>query len=110
MAGTTATEDLGVVDCDRRIPDSTVVAVLTNVGGEHVRRALAGRRCAIVAIAAIVDDAVVIEFRRQPRNGRMTIFTDIVCADMRWVLAGGVGAIVAADAVANYADVIKGSR
>ncbi len=33
MAGTTATKNLGVVDCYRRYPDGDVMAVLANVCG-----------------------------------------------------------------------------
>lgn len=70
---------------------------------------LAGRRCAIVTIAAIVDDAVVIEVCGQPRNGGMTIFTNVAAIDMRRMFAGCVSAVVAAGAITHDSDVIEGS-
>ena len=71
---------------------------------------LARRRCAVVAIAAIVDDAVVIEVCRQPRNSGMTIFTDITAIDVRRMFAGCVSAVVTAGAITHNPDVIERSR
>ena len=110
MAGTTTAEDLYVIHGYGRHPDSSVVAVFADVRGLNMRHVLAGRRCAIVAIAATVRDVVVIEICRQPRDGRMTILANIVAIDMCRVFTCRIGSVVAVGAVANNSDVIKSSR
>ncbi len=75
-----------------------------------MRRVLAGRRCAVVAIAAVVDDGVVVEVCGQPRNSRMTIFTDVVAIDVRRMFAGCIRAVVATGAIPHNSDVIERCR
>lgn len=75
-----------------------------------MRRVLASRRCAIVTIAAIVGDAVVIKVCRQPCDRGMTIFTDVAAIDMCRMFAGRIRAVVAAGAITHNSNMIECSR
>lgn len=110
VTGTAAAQNLRVVDCNDRHPDVDVVAILADICSKNVSRVLASCRCAVVTIAAIVDDAVVIKVCRQPCNGSMTIFADVAAIDMRRMFASCIRAVVAADAITHNSDVIECSR
>ena len=64
--------DVGVIHHQHRAPQIGGMAVLTDVVSRDVVDRLAGSRDAIVATAAAVNDAVVREVGRRPRQRRMT--------------------------------------
>ena len=64
VAGTTGTDDLGVINRVRWNPKRIVVAVLTNIGGLNVGRALASGCRAVVTATAVTRDAGVVESGR----------------------------------------------
>ncbi len=88
VTGRTGTQYLVVVHRGYRRPYDGAVAVLTDVGGLHMRGSLARRVSAVVTAGAIVDDICVIERRRRPRNRRVAVVAVIAAADMCRMLAG----------------------
>ena len=63
------------------------MAILADVSGLNVRLVLAGRIDAVVTPVAAADDIGMIEDRRHPGIGGMTIVTIVSTRKMRWVLA-----------------------
>jgi len=64
VAGTTGTQNLGVVDRIGGCPQRIVVAILTDIGGLNMRRILARGTNTIVTGGAATDDTGVIEVGR----------------------------------------------
>lgn len=78
---------LGMVNSIHRRPRVAVMAILTNISCQHMRRRFAGRLDAVVATAAIVDDTDVVEVRGTPGIGGVTVVTGIAAIDMGRMLA-----------------------
>ena len=64
VAGTTGTDDLGVINRVGRYPDDVVVTVLAQIRGLDMRQALASGCRAVVAVNTVAADVDVIEVRR----------------------------------------------
>ena len=95
VTGGTRAQYLAVVNRRHRRPDCRVVAVLTDIGRLHVRRALTDCVRAVVAVHTIAGDAAVIEIGRYPGDRRVAIVAVIATGNMRCILAGRSIAIVA---------------
>ena len=106
VAGTTGPDDLGVINCGRRSPQRTVVAVLADIGRRDMQWTLAGGGGAIVTTDAVARDAGVIEGGRQPGHRCVAVITGIATADMGRVFARGNDAIVAGAAGADDLGVV----
>lgn len=79
--------NLRVINRIRRRPDHVVMAVFTDIGCIDVSLAFAGRSRAVVTTEAAVDDASMIEVRRNPCSRCMAIVAIVTARDMRRVLA-----------------------
>ena len=64
VTGSTAADNLTVVDSVCRRPDIGCMAVLTDVSALDVRWRLACRLCAIVTVKAVASDIYMVEIRR----------------------------------------------
>ena len=95
VTGETGANDLRMVDGICRRPVHIVVAILADIGRQHMRRALAGRIDAVVAADAVAGDADVIEICRNPGGCRMAVVAVVAALDVRRVLAGRCRAVVA---------------
>ena len=99
---------LCVVYCINWRKDVCRMAVLANIRRLDMGRCLAGCFRAVVAIDAITGDIYVIEVRRQPAGGRVTVVAGIAARDMRWCLARRRDAIVTIRARPDDLRVIDG--
>jgi len=106
MARATGADDLRVINGIHRYPDVGRVAVFADIARLYMRRGFARSIRAVVAAGAITGDVYVVEVRRQPANGRMTIVAVVAAVDMTLVLAGGDNAVVAGAAGANHLCVV----
>jgi len=77
------------------------MAGLTGVCGRRVRWVLARRVGAVVAAEAVSGDVHVIEIRRYPRDGGVTVIAIIAARYVRRMLAGCSRSVVAGTACAN---------
>ena len=89
-----ASNDLRMIHHDRRYPEIYTVAILANSCCLDVRRILAGRIVAVVAIGTIAGDICVIEGCRRPADGRVAIITVIATGKVCWVLTRRGNAVV----------------
>ena len=97
VTGTASTQDLRVIDGDRRYECSRVVAVFAHIGSRHVCGTLACCVSIIVATDAVSDDADVIEACWNPARCGVAVVALIVGRNMIQCFAGRLDAIVAAD-------------
>ena len=111
MAGSTSTDDLGVINRVRWNPKRTVVAVFANVGGLHVGQALAGGNRPIVAGTTGADNLGVIDADYGlPQVGAVTILANGGRLNVRRALTGRLDAIMATGTITGDVDVIKIGR
>ena len=75
-----------MVDKIRRCPEDVVVAVLADIAGLEVIEGLAACVRPVVATDAAARDIGVIEVRRTPGNGGMTIVAGFCAGDVRLIL------------------------
>lgn len=108
VAGRTRSEHLRVIDHVDRREEHRVMACLTYIGGLRMRRVLAGRIRAVVAIDAVPDDIKVIEIRRDKGHSGMAIVTVVAARDVCWILANRDHIVMARDAGADNLGVING--
>ena len=106
VTGHAGTDNLRVVHPVSRSPDHRVMAVFTDVGGYYVIRRFTGSVRSIVTTGAIAGDIGVIECRRNPAGGRMTIIAGIAACQVRRVLADRNSIVVAGLAGTNDLGVI----
>ena len=78
VAGAAGAQHLSVIDRRGRRKGDCAVAVLANIGGLHVCRALPCRGSTVVAAHAVSSDACVIEYGREPGAHSMAIVTLVV--------------------------------
>ena len=90
----TCTQNLHVINSERRCPQIRRVAVLTDISGRDMRRRLADGLYAIVAADTIAGNIDVIEIRRQPGHRGMAIIAVNAARYMSRVLAGRDSAIM----------------
>lgn len=83
------------------------MACLAHIGGLHVRRAFAGGVGAVVTAETVVYDVRVVERRRRPRNGRMTVVAVVATGDVRRMLTGCCHSVMAGTAGAKHLRVIN---
>jgi len=72
-----------------------------------VRLVFAGCLCAIVTADAIAEYVHMIEVRRYPADGRVTVFAGITTGNVGLVFSGRTESVMAAHAVADNAAMIK---
>jgi len=77
------------------------MAGLTSICGRCVRWVFARRVGAVVAAEAVSGDVYVIEIRRYPRDGGVTVIAIIAARDVRRMLADCGRSVVAGTACAN---------
>jgi len=94
MTGTAGAQTLRVVDSKYRRPDIARVTVFANVARLHMRGILAGGFGTVVAAEAVARNVHVVEIRRQPANGRMTVVAIVATGDVRRMFAGRCEAVV----------------
>lgn len=78
-----------------------VVTILANCGGQNMRGVLADGFSAIVAARTVVADIDMIEIRRYPACGRMTIVTVVAAVDMGRVLSDRRNSVMTRTATAQ---------
>lgn len=110
VAGAAVSDDLRMIDADRRYPDGRAVAVFTYIGRLNVCLVLASRFDAVVATDAVAGNVHVVKICRYPAECCVTVVAGITAGDMRRVLARCADAIVTAHAIANDTRVIKYGR
>ena len=106
MTGATATNDLGMIDDQNGREYRGAVAVFADVRGLDVRWILADCLSAVMAVDTIGGYQAVIECRRQPTSGSMTIIAGVATCDMCRLFADRNDAVVARSASANDLRVI----
>lgn len=106
MTGATAANDLGMIDDNHRYKNRRAVTIFTDICRLNMRRVLAGCFRAVVAVDAIGGYLAVIERRRQPASGSMTIIAGVTTRDMRWLFANRYNAVMTCSASTNYLGVI----
>jgi len=95
VAGRAGADYLVMLDPVRRRKDHVVMAVLANIGGLNVQRTLADRIGTVMTAETIRHDICVLESRRNPAIGCMTVVTIVAATDVRRVLARGNRAVMA---------------
>ena len=73
-----------------------------------MRQAFAGRVRAVMAARTVAGDAQVIEVRRQPGDGAVTIVAIVAACDVRRVFPACGGAVMTGAARSQYLHVIDG--
>lgn len=106
MTRKAGTEYLQMVDRNCGRPRSIAVTILAYVGGQNVSGVLAGGVHTVVAVETAVNDIDVVEVRRNPCNGCMTIVASFAALDVCGVLAGCGRTIVAGVAGTQYVQVV----
>lgn len=71
------------------------MTILTDVCGMRVVQVLADRVRAVVAADTVTGDIYVVEIRRQPCDGAVTIIAIVTAGNMRRVFAGCGNTIMA---------------
>jgi len=110
VAGGTGSKHLIMVHGGHWFPDGRVVAVLADVGRLHMQRALAGSFGAVVAAEAVVHDVDVVEVRRYPGDGGVTIIAIVTAGDVGRVFASRSNAVMAGAAGTNDLGVVNGKH
>ena len=82
VAGATGANDLGVINHGGRQPRDHAVAVFANGSGLDVSWVFAGCVRAVVAARTVACDVDVIEIRRNPIRGRMTVVAGFATRDV----------------------------
>ncbi len=77
-----------MVDSDYRDPRHRIVAVLADIGGENMIRILACRCTSVVTSGATGSNGGVVEVRRYPGIGGMTIFAIVATDNVVRILTG----------------------
>ena len=106
VAGCAGADDLRMVHREDWHPDVGVVAVLTDVCRVDMRRVLACRVYAVMAVETRARNAHVIEVCRHPVDGRMAVVAVVAALDMVGILARRRQTIVAGAAGADDLDVV----
>jgi len=88
VTGVAGANNPHVIDPVCRCKEHVVMAVLTHIRRLNVHQALTDRVRAVVATEAVRGDIDVIEIRRNPTRGRMTIIAVVTAADVIQVFAG----------------------
>ena len=100
----------GVVE-NRRNPGVGRMTCIAVASAWHVRRVLAGRRCAVVAgVASSQHLRMVDRIGRCPRDIVVAVFAHIGCIDMRLVFAGRADAVMTGRTIVDDAGVIEVGR
>ncbi|VAW77569.1 hypothetical protein MNBD_GAMMA13-1817 [hydrothermal vent metagenome] len=102
VAGETAAEYGGMIHLGHRRPAGWTVTVLTQIVGLDVRAVFARRRGAVMTTGTVTADGTVIERRRGPTVGGMTIVTGIAAGNMIRRFAQRNAAVVAGETAAEY--------
>ncbi len=110
MTRPTATHDLRMVYGVHRRKHVAVMAVFTDVGGLNMCWILASRVRAVVAAHTIASDIDVIEVRRYPTRGRMTVVAVVAAVNVCQGLAGRRDAVMTGAAGAHYLRVVNGKH
>jgi hypothetical protein len=85
------------------------VAILADVGGADVIQALAGCIDAVVAAEAVARDVGMVEIRRLPGCGGMTVVAVVAAREVRRVFASCDYAVMAGEAGADDLGVVYSS-
>ena len=64
------------------------MAILANIGRQHVGRSLANSIGTVVATNTVVHDVDVVEIGGQPGDRRVAVVAIIAAGDVGWVFAG----------------------
>ena len=95
MTTAASADDLGVIDGHHRGKDIGGMAVFTDIRRSNMPAILANRFRTVVTTNAVAGNIQVIEIRRQPTHGAMTVIAGIAARDMCQVFAEGNDAVVA---------------
>ena len=96
-----------MINPGHRVPGRRRMAVLAHLRGLDVRAVLTGRGGTVVTACAIAGHRAVIEGRRCPAIGGMTIIAAVVTGDVVGRLAQCRGAVVTTEAGAEYRGMIN---
>jgi len=110
VTGRARAEDLRVVDAVDRCPENRVVAILADVTGADMSRALAGRIDTVMAADTIAGNVHMVEVRGDPGVRRMAVVAGVAALDMGRMLPGSHGAVVARAASPDNLCVVDGVR
>ena len=102
MAGRARPQYLGMVDPDYGAPRGRAMTVFAHICRQRMRRPFASRVQTIVTTDAVTGDGRMIEVRRNPGDGRMTIIAVVAARDVVWVLAFRDRAVVTRGAGSEY--------
>jgi len=97
----------GMIDPDHRVPGRRRMAVLAHRRALDVRAVLTGRGGTVVTACAVAGHRAVIEGRRCPAIGGMTVIAVVVTGNVVGRLAQCRAAIVTAEAGAQYRGMIN---
>ena len=97
----------GMINPGHRVPGRRRMAVLAHRRGLDVRAVLTGRGGTVVTACAVAGHRAVIEGRRHPAIGGMTIIAVVVTGNVVGRLAQCRAAIVTAEAGAKYRGMIN---
>lgn len=106
VAGAAGADDLGVVDRESGRPDIRVMAVLADIAGLDVSRALTGRLDAVVTAHAVARDIDMVEVGRRPAGRRVAIVAVVAARNVCRVFANCRNAIMTGTAGAEYLGVV----
>ncbi len=104
---TAATQYLCMVDSKRWRPHRHTVAVLADIGRQHMSGILTRCGDAIVAVTTASGDVGMIKISWQPGRTGVAVFTDITASDMCRALTSGSYSIVTTAAITNDAGMVK---
>jgi len=108
VAGPATTEDLGMVDDHDRRKHVRVMAVFAHIRRLHVCRILTRRLRAVVTVDAVRGDGRMVERRRQPACGAMTVVAGVTTGNMCGQFADGDDTVMAGAAGAEHLGVVDG--
>jgi len=97
----TGSEDLRVIHGRYGCPNRGVMAILANIGRQHVGRSLANSIGTVVAANTVVHDVDVVEVGGQPGNGGMAVIAIIAAGDVGRVFSGRYDAVMTRAAGTN---------
>jgi len=108
MAGVTGPQHLGVIDSHHGGPEIRGVAILADIRRLNVRSILTGRVRAVMTARTVAGDAQVVEVRRQPGDGAVTVIAIVAAGNVSLVFAACGGAVMTGAASSQYLGVIDG--
>ena len=97
-----------MIDRKGRRPYVGVVAILADIGCQHMCRVLARCFDAVVTADAIAGDVQVIEISGQPAGGRVAIITIVAAAYVGRVFTGSDNSVMTRAAGPNDLSVVNG--